>query len=284
VWSRTANPDLTAAGIRVDQVADYSLPNLVDRLRGTDAVLSFITVRGDPDNSAQKALIHACIEAGVRRFAPSEWGFLSSKDHPRFKAKTVVSDYLEEINKDKTVLEYCLFQPGVFMDYYAHPYPQTKFLHTFPPMFDMENGRAVIVEDGTDALVVTTLSDVSKVVSQALDYEDPWPVVGGMVGTKTTMAEMIRVGEKIRGRPFQVYTIKESDLNAGEWKAEWLPEFSHRAFSAANAVAFRKPLMIMWALTIRQGLLNIQPTWNKLLPETKFEQLESYLEKCWEGK
>jgi hypothetical protein len=208
------------------------------------------------------------------------------------------------------VLEYCLFQPGVFMDYYAHPYSQTKFLHTFPPMFDMENGRAVIVEDGTDALVVTTLSNISKVVSQALDYEDPWPVVGGMVGTKTTMAEMIRVGEKIRGephntlsgwccavqletnlteaatpgRPFQVYTVKESDLNAGEWKSEWLPEFSHRAFSAADAVAFRKPLMTMWALTIRQGLLNIQPTWNELLPEMKFEQLESYLEKCWEGK
>lgn len=108
---------------------------------------------------------------------------------------------LNSTNINLQVLEYCLFQPGVFMDYYAHPYQQTKFLHTFPPMFDMENGRAVIVEDGTDALVVTTLSDISKVVSQALDYEDPWPVVGGMVGTKTTMAEMIRVGEKIRGEP-----------------------------------------------------------------------------------
>jgi len=36
-------------------------------------VLSFITAQTDPDNIAQKTLIDASIEAGVKRFAPNEW-------------------------------------------------------------------------------------------------------------------------------------------------------------------------------------------------------------------
>jgi hypothetical protein len=36
-------------------------------------VLSFIHVQSDPGNINQKNLIKAAIEAGVKRFAPSEW-------------------------------------------------------------------------------------------------------------------------------------------------------------------------------------------------------------------
>jgi hypothetical protein len=36
--------------------------------------LSFIQLLADPENMAQKNLIDAAIVAGVKRFAPSEWG------------------------------------------------------------------------------------------------------------------------------------------------------------------------------------------------------------------
>lgn len=46
---------------------------LVDLFRGVETVLSFLAVHLDPGNETQKRLIDAAIEAGVKRFAPSEW-------------------------------------------------------------------------------------------------------------------------------------------------------------------------------------------------------------------
>jgi hypothetical protein len=43
-------------------------------LDGVHTVLSFIVVHLDENAAAQKALIDAAIQAGVKRFAPSEWG------------------------------------------------------------------------------------------------------------------------------------------------------------------------------------------------------------------
>lgn len=42
-------------------------------LKGVHTVLCFIVVHLDPDNESQKRLIDAAIEAGVKRYAPSEW-------------------------------------------------------------------------------------------------------------------------------------------------------------------------------------------------------------------
>lgn len=47
--------------------------NLVRALQGVHTVLSFISAHLDPEGTAQKNLIDASIEAGVKRFAPSEW-------------------------------------------------------------------------------------------------------------------------------------------------------------------------------------------------------------------
>jgi hypothetical protein len=48
--------------------------SLVEALRGIHTVLSFIQLLADRQNTAQKNLIDAAIAAGVKRFAPSEWG------------------------------------------------------------------------------------------------------------------------------------------------------------------------------------------------------------------
>lgn len=45
----------------------------MELLGGVDVLLSFIVVHADIGNLAQKNLIDASIEAGVKRFAPSEW-------------------------------------------------------------------------------------------------------------------------------------------------------------------------------------------------------------------
>lgn len=54
--------------------ADYDDPKqLAGILRGVHTVLSFI-IDPDPKSGVQKNLIDAAVQAGVKRFAPSEWG------------------------------------------------------------------------------------------------------------------------------------------------------------------------------------------------------------------
>ena len=47
---------------------------LVKALNGVHTVLSFIQLLLDVDQKAQKNLVDAAIKAGVKRFAPSEYG------------------------------------------------------------------------------------------------------------------------------------------------------------------------------------------------------------------
>ncbi len=64
-------------GIADHICVDYKdLECVAAALDGVQVVLSFILPYADQDNEAQKALIDACIRAGVRRFAPSEWAML----------------------------------------------------------------------------------------------------------------------------------------------------------------------------------------------------------------
>lgn len=62
-----------AAGLSWVKVDYLDKQQLTQVLRGMHTVLSFITVVKDLGNRAQINLIDACVEVGVKRFAPSEW-------------------------------------------------------------------------------------------------------------------------------------------------------------------------------------------------------------------
>ena len=63
------------------QTVDYaSNTSLVNALKGVHTVLSFIQVLSDPEQIAQNNLIDACVAAGVKRFAPSEYGSYVTPD------------------------------------------------------------------------------------------------------------------------------------------------------------------------------------------------------------
>lgn len=63
-----------APGIKWQTVDYHDKGALIEALRGTHTVLSFVQLLSDPDQKAQKNLIDAAISAGVKRFAPSEYG------------------------------------------------------------------------------------------------------------------------------------------------------------------------------------------------------------------
>ncbi|KAJ5085864.1 hypothetical protein N7532_010635 [Penicillium argentinense] len=117
--------------------ADYGDPEqLASFLEGVHTVLSFVSTQDNPSTTPQKNLINAAVRANVKRFAPSEWAS-STLDHLSwYTYKREIRRFLGELNKDSKVLEYNLFQPGMFMNYLTHPYPSAKHVHSMELLFD----------------------------------------------------------------------------------------------------------------------------------------------------
>lgn len=67
------NPTDIAPGTEWRKIDYEDVAQLADALKGVHTVLSFIAGAGDSAYLPQKVLIDASIQAGVKRFAPSEW-------------------------------------------------------------------------------------------------------------------------------------------------------------------------------------------------------------------
>ena len=91
----------------------------VQALKGQDAVVSGLGFEGKP---LEKAIIDAAIEAGVKRFLPSEYGIdntnpVSSELSPVFKRKADIIEYLK--SKEATGLTWTAVPTGMWLEWYT---------------------------------------------------------------------------------------------------------------------------------------------------------------------
>ncbi|KAJ4400948.1 hypothetical protein N0V91_008327 [Didymella pomorum] len=284
IFTRSGAPLSPVPGVLYKKVDYNDIDALTSALQGFDVCLSFLIVHLDVDNIVQRNLIHACKAAGVKRFAPAEWGIKNNSGVPPYANKDFIANYLAELNKEETVLEYCLFQPSIFMDYFAHPYPLSPELITWPFFLDFENRRAIVLDDGEQPIVLTAISDDSEVLARALEDERPWPAVGGVQGCKTTINELLALGKKIRGGEWTVEHVKGEDIRKGELKTKWVPQMSHPVIPADDREQWSKDFLIMFLVGILNGAWNVGDEWNQRFPDYKFLSAEEYLTKAWEGK
>jgi hypothetical protein len=130
--------------------------------------------------------------------------------------------YLKELNKDKKVssanlftlseidtifnyqvLEYTLFQPGTFTNYFTAPFKSSDNVQQVGLPWDFYHRRAILLEDSeNDRISLTTSQDLANVVARAIEFEGEWPVVGGIRGSELSVKEIIALGEKVRGKSF----------------------------------------------------------------------------------
>ncbi|KAJ4307704.1 hypothetical protein N0V84_012544 [Fusarium piperis] len=251
-------PSLT--GVRWVQTNYQDKAELAQLLKGIHTVLSFIAAHLDPGNQAQKNLIDASVEAGVTRFAPSEWStgakLSSSLDAmPWYTGKVEICQYLEDLNKDKKVLEYCRFQVGAFMDYLCHPFKGSKYITALPINIDLEKKRAIVVVDSLDdEMTYTSVEDIAHVIARAVDYQREWPVIGGIQGHKITIGELLRIGEKTRGEPFTIEWLKMEDLAAGELKTDNYPRLDLPSIPKSQVESFSKMAIIGVLIGMTRGV------------------------------
>ena len=99
----------------------------VQALQDQDAVVSGLGFEGKP---TEKALIDAAIEAGVKRFLPSEYGVdntnpAASALSPVFKRKADVIEYLK--SKEGTGLTWTAVPTGMWLEWYASAGPPLRY-------------------------------------------------------------------------------------------------------------------------------------------------------------
>ncbi|KAI4861842.1 NAD(P)-binding protein [Hypoxylon rubiginosum] len=262
---------------------------LVRLLQGVETVMCFFPVHFDPGSATQKRLIDAAVEAGVKRYAPSEWATgtkleTSLDGIPWYAGKVEITRYLEDLNKEKKVIEYTRFQVGAFMNYLGHPHKTSEHVKTLSFLFDFEKQRATLVKDRLDDVVVwTTVQDIAGVVARAVEYEGEWPAIGGITGTRLTVREMLQIGEAI-GKPFTIDWLKLEDIEAEERDMGSFADFDLHTASPEVVEAFLNMALKGILLGISRGAYDITDEWNKILPDYKFTQVEDFLKKVWGGK
>lgn len=109
VLSRSKNAEFTALGVDVRPVDYNNHEQLVEALQGVHTVLSTIAGSAEAIRDAQLALVPAMLEAGVKRFAPSEYAITQYEEIELYAGKTAVWEATK-----KSGLEYTRFSCGLF--------------------------------------------------------------------------------------------------------------------------------------------------------------------------
>ncbi|KAI4600015.1 hypothetical protein KJ359_001116 [Pestalotiopsis sp. 9143b] len=258
---------------------------LVSLLTGVNTLFCFFPAQLDKDGEAQKRLIDAAVEAGVKRYAPSEWStgmnLATSVDViPWYAGKIEIREYLKRINQESKVLEYSLFQPGLFLDYLDRSPKSAEHSSTVPTLVDFDKGTAITTERTRDTPVAyTAVEDIAKVVVRAVDFEGDWPVVGGFQGNMLSVAHLVAIGEAVRGEKFQVDLLETEDIDAGVLKTDKFSRISSPAVPEEQVDAWSLMATIGLLQSLERGCWDISDEWNQLLPDLEFVKAEEFLKK-----
>ncbi|CAD0108151.1 unnamed protein product [Aureobasidium uvarum] len=262
--TRSPQPQLSAQGIDVRPV-DYSdHKSLVSALHGVHTILSFIGGSASALQNAQLSLLSAAKEAGVTRFAPSEYAGKGYDGVDLYAGKAIVWDAVR-----KSGLQYTRFDCGIFMNTFATgtPYGESEALANLRPwnfVINMKAGTAELPASGDDKIVFTEMNDVARFVIASLELQI-WPGVSGMRGDVKTYREVIAIAERVQRRKF---LVREDSVSAMEKQMKEVPETS-----------FYNQVRI--ALTKGWGLVGDEL--NKAFPNFELTGVEEYMSKWWEG-
>lgn len=227
--SRTAQPEWSAKGIVVRPVDYECRTSLVAALTGVHTVLSMIGASPEAMRDSQLALVAAAKEAGVKRFAPSEYagtgGGYESID--LYGGKGEVWDAVRASGMECT-----RFACGVFMSIFATgtPKPVTEVgraegaksgeeealagLRPWSFVVNMRNGTVDLPGDGSTRFVVTDTRDVARFVVAALELE-VWPEELGMRGSILSWNEAVAIVQRVQRRKFLVKENSVAELEVG---------------------------------------------------------------------
>lgn len=207
VLSRSGSKTVFPTGAKV-KYADYeSSASLKEAFQGQDAVVSLIATAAIGD---QKKLIDAAIEAGVKRFLPSEYGANNPDERltdivPPLTAKVGIVDYLKS---KEDAISWTSIITGPFFDWGL----KVGFLG-----FDGSSKTATIWDGGKAVFSTTNLHQIGLAIIKALEKADltknQYVYVSGF---QTSQKEILAIAEKLSGTKWTVRNIDAKEMIAEE--------------------------------------------------------------------
>ncbi|KAF1808843.1 NAD(P)-binding protein [Eremomyces bilateralis CBS 781.70] len=276
---------LTDLPVEIRKVDYGSVDSLVSALQGVHTVISTTLNKEGSWVENESALLQAALQAGCRRFAPSEWsaGPAGVLCVDMLKPKSALWPLCERAAKEHPGFEWTRFAVGMFMNYLGYGCEReaealngmedngAKFVYVGEMRMEM-----AVREDGEPArITLTEIGDVGRFVAAACCLPDgKWTTEMGMAGETLRFDEIAKIIEKIRGREIEIEKRSprlveqelEEDLkneDSGYWRRMWLQ------------------LELMDTHDV-EGEGVIRPVLNEMFPDIKAITVEQYIKKFWE--
>lgn len=292
------------------RVVDYSShKSLIAVLKGVDTVVSVTSAIDGTQAQIQINLLNAAVQAGCKRFAPSQWGFGSKGWENVSTLKWTSEGVWDECLKKKDQIECGRFNTGSFMNYiglgmFPTPSKMTQQMELQQMasnggyasgedevcqgllrqgdlndksgafLIGLKNAIAELPQkdDGTwPRITMTSLRDIGRffVASLALPV---WEEDMSMVGETLTMGELLAHAEAVTGKKFNVDVVSRADL-----------EKSMRLLAPDD---FMGKLWAEFKLAYIRDLEDevvLKPVLNGLCPEIEPMGVRRYMEMFWDS-
>lgn len=273
-------------GVEVRPVDYTDHASLVQALKDVHTVISVLKIPGPEWLEYQTNLLRAAEEAGVKRFAPSEF-----ENGPLMDGKVDLLGLKPSMWQQckNSPLECARFSGGMFMNYLGigrdFGNDQNRKLDVMqgfedvPVIWDVAAGIAEVPvkPDGTTPkLTMTEIGDVGRFVAAACMLPDgKWESSMEMVGQTIDVDEVTKLIEEVTGKEMTRRPVDTAELqhraDAIEGFGSNREEMVTKMISQINIAAIEEQL----------GMCILHQTVNELCPEIKPISVKEYLTKCW---
>ncbi|KAL4946475.1 hypothetical protein BDV06DRAFT_234072 [Aspergillus oleicola] len=271
---------------------DYtSLPQLKSALKGIHTCISTLLIPGPECVTYQLNLLSACMEVGVRRFAPSEFALPQSShglvdvDH----GKITVWDEVQNAVKEGKI-DAAAFPVGMFMNYLGigHPNPNIErearagfregtlmfYLASHP---DGEDGGGPYAEiplrkhgEWFPDMTMTDIRDIGRFVVAALGMSEPWG--GRELGIAGSTMSVKDISGLFKG----IFGERWSE------KAVSIAELEERIARPVTSVEdFFKRMETQYVIACGRGGSVVDGVLNRMFPDIKATGIREFVERYW---
>jgi len=214
-------------GIKVFEGDLKDIESLKPAVQGVDTIVS--CVQGGPDViiQGQSNLLKVAVEAGVKRFYPSDY---STDLRKMPDGENVNNDVRKQFHKilESHNMRYVAVYNGVFMETaHGHPY-------NFIKMCFFDKQKIEYCGDEYTLLETTTVDDTAKYTVESI-YDQDAPTHLCITGDVVTLHKWKQLLEEATGKPWTLENKGSPEALAKEWKeqmqtlgfpgaSEWMPK------------------------------------------------------------
>jgi nucleoside-diphosphate-sugar epimerase len=232
--SRSPQPQLVAQGIPT-HVATYlpfghaALVVFLKAHKVHTIICGIWSLTGFVDSHL--AILAAAKEAGVHRFAPSEWAV------PVYQTIGLYAMKLELWQAClKSGLEITRFHCGLWtntLGYGATKEPAEALGGYSGPTLgiQVDKGTATLVNGGNDEVVFTRLQDIGPLVIKALELPR-WEYDTYIVGERTTFRNIVDIIQQVTGRSFEIKYLTEQEIDKGLQSSDLFDKLTSQFYKA----------------------------------------------------